>query len=356
MFFKTKPDVSKRNVEIVCWSHIGIKDISLRPKIVTNPQFISNYLPPESIMEIFGTSEPSEIEIINKGAEWTKLTGISERIYFNSPVNLLAGVAGDICLRKAKVPPNKVMLIDVGTNTGTGFPSTAAYTKKYLADSWGPELGKSEAMTFDMQDACQTSSSGLFTAWNYVKASCDYVLLILAEKASELAEIGDWRGSNLFGDGAAAVLLKRSSVESFIFFNNVTDPYEDNLLAIRKDPKFKQNGNSVHKFVGSPKSIVIEHLNDSIERSGLSWSGIDHLFPHQPTGRSVKLFTENIKKYFPKFKGKIHQDISTGNISSASIPTLISKTIQRNEIKEGEIIVGVGFGSGLGVGAFGIRK
>ena len=62
---------------------------------------------------------------------------------------------------------------------------------------------------------------------------------------------------------------------------------------------------------------------------------------------------EKLRKEWPEFEGVFHNKVKfTGNPSAASTGSLISAGIHSQEIKKGQLIVIVTFGSGLSIGIY----
>ncbi len=125
-----------------------------------------------------------------------------------------------------------------------------------------------------------------------------------------------------------------------------TDPYEDRINYINfreSDWKLKQKGNLVHGYLGKYISPLVQ---ETAAKARLL-KKVKHLFFHQPSLKTSQLFYEKVKLLWPQFKGKIHTDLSMGNISSASVFWLFSKAVEEGKVKKGDIVGFISFGAGM---------
>lgn len=337
----------------VGFSHIREND-SQKFQIFSQERFIEEKLSLEGKKSLFGHPPPFTSEEINAMAEKCRQqTGVIDRLFFNGEIEEMAGITGIKAMRAAKRDPSDFDVIIVGSNTSPGYPSTADRVKNYLYNSYRGSTIKSPAMCFDVQEACTAGSVAMFLGWNLIRSgTAKTVLVVLAEKATELAETDNWKASNLFSDAAAAVVLSSSLHEKFSFFDINSYPEEGNLDLIYKDKNgfFQQEGPKVHRFVGEQ---VINDLDRAVKTAKINPKDINHLVTHQPSGKTVSFLEEKIRKLWPDFKGIFHQDFAGGNTSSVSTLALISKKIESGEIKNGDLVVVCTFGAGLSVGCYG---
>ena len=328
--------------EIIGWGHTEIDD-DPRFRMVTQEQFIREIMSPVGRHDFFG-SEPIDQEITVLAEEWGEITA-KERIFFSGTTVELGIIAGKKCLAHADVSAGELDAIIGATNTGPGYPSLADHVKLALGQ-------ESSAMAFDMHEACTVGSIAPFAAWNLIRSgACRKVLVVCAEKATSLTGPDNWRGSNLFGDAAFAVLLSASDKESFKVFDFHSLPFHGQIdMVVKREDGFYQDGGKVHKFVSR---TVVNALVQAVKEAGIDYRKIDHLVPHQPSIRTVGVLEEKLRKEWPEFEGVFHNKVKfTGNPSAASTGSLISAGIHSQEIKKGQLIVIVTFGSGLSIGIY----
>lgn len=348
MFIKVDHVPSLVACQVLAWGH---SDPSLDDRFYTVSQtdFITKYMGSEGRLDLLGPVDcDSPAAIAAKAAQWVEQTGIEKRIFFKGSTAELAAMAAKQCLAKADMSPAQLDLIIGGTNTGPGYPSLADHIKLALGQD-------NEALCYDVSEACPVGAISILNGWSQIHSgACQRVLVVCAEKATTLAKVDDWRGSNLFGDAAFAVLLVAGEEESFVFFEGNSMPFEGNLGKIAKrDSGFYQSGGDVHQWVGK---VAAPRLVKALEMADISPADIRHLVPHQPSSRTLDLFFRRVKRDLAGFDGICHRNVEyTGNTSGASTGSIISRQIDEGQIKSGELVVVSTFGSGLTTMNYGFR-
>ncbi len=104
-------------------------------------------------------------------------------------------------------------------------------------------------------------------------------------------------------------------------------------------------GREVFKFAVTK---MIEATDVALEKAHLQKADLDWLIPHQANHRIIMAAA----KYLNMPEEKVIVNIEEyGNTSAASIPMALSEAVSAGKIKNGDIIVFVGFGGGLSWGA-----
>ena len=336
-----------QSVRIAGFGHTDLSDDEQFSE-VTQRQFIEKYLSDKGRTCLLGHEAPYAEEEIQNKLDKCKKAGLGNRQFFKGSVMEMAVIAAKKCLKNAGVDASKITKIVAGTNTGPGYPSLA----DHIAHGLQPLLGKILFETSDITEACTSGSRAISTAWDAIRSGRhEKALVVLSEKATTLAQTDDWIASNLFGDAAGAILLEAGPEESFIFFKESGDASGKNLDAIFRNPDlyFQQENEATHRFVSQR---IPEYLKSALEEAGLPSFEINHIIPHQPSGRSLDWFERAVRKMWPDFAGMIHRDCNIGNTSSASTPVLLSKLHQRNTFRKGDVILVVTFGAGLSWGFY----
>ena len=340
-------------VRIAGFGHAKPSNAPDKYQKVSQAEFITEFMTTNGRRNLFRHPPPFLQEEINSKVEqWIGKHGIENRLFFSDTVPELGLMAAKDCLKKTNTNPHDIGLIIGVSNTGPGYPSLADYVKGGLFSFVNKITGGPETMCFDMTEACTAGTIASSVAWTYVRsglAKC--VLVVWSEKATKLAPYDEWPSSNLFGDGASAMLFKASSnqKESFLFWNINSFPYVGGLGLIYKNLQgsFSQQGKSVHKFVGR---IVVKMVIDSIKKAGIDPATIDFFVPHQPSLKTLELLEKNLRKGLPDFQGKFCIDVKDiGNISSASPGRILSKLTEKKELKREHLVVTFSFGAGLSV-------
>lgn len=349
MFVKVQDMPGAKRCRILGWGHTK-PQVDDGFRIVDQSTFIAEYMSEAARIDLLGQDDCNDPEAIKaKAADWVSKTEIAERIFFSGTTAELAAISAKRCLSRAGISVDCIDAIIGATNTGPGYPSLADHVKLSL----GSEL--SHATCFDVTEACTAGAVAMFNAWNLIRSgACRCVLVVCAEKATTLTRPDNWIGANLFGDGAYAVVLAADKVDSFEFFDGHSLPFNGNLnRVIKTEDGFKQDGPDVHKFVGRK---VVPTVVQAVQQAGIDPADINHVVPHQPSGKTLNLFFSRLENAWPSFSGERHQMVQNmGNLSSASTGYVISEKLDQGIIKAGDLVLVSTFGSGLSIFNYGFR-
>ena len=109
------------------------------------------------------------------------------------------------------------------------------------------------------------------------------------------------------------------------------------------------NGREVFKF-------AVRQMGESsinvLEKAGLSKEDVDFLIPHQANIRIMEAARQRLELPVEKMSKTVHK---YGNTSAASIPISLAEELDAGKIKDGDLVVMVGFGGGLTWGAIAMR-
>ncbi|SDI26251.1 beta-ketoacyl-ACP synthase III [Alteribacillus bidgolensis] len=277
--------------------------------------------------------------------EWIRSrTGIERRVFAEEEVNTsdMSYYAAVEALKDAELDASELDLILVATVTPDyPFPSVSSL----LQD----RLGAENAAAMDISAACAGFIYGLATADQFIKSGTyEHVLVIGAEKLSKVVDMNDRNTAVLFGDGAgAAVMGPVAEGKGMLAFELGSDG--SGAMHIRQDPKLIMNGREVFKF--AVRQMGESSLN-VVEKAGLTKDDVDFLVPHQANIRIMEAARERLD--LPKEKMAVTVN-KYGNTSSSSIPIAVVEELKNGKIKDGDLVVMVGFGSGLVWGGAAIR-
>ena len=289
-------------------------------------------------------------------------TGIRER-RIAGPEQSLASLSQDaakIALAQAGITPLDLDAIVLGTATPDRLlPSTACDLQALL--------GADNAAAFDISAACPGFIYGLTVAEGLIAAGQHkHVLVVGAEKLSTITDFTDRSTAILFGDGAGAAVLRRSSgngkglLSTFIKSDGklapllyrpgggACDPISDKVVRERSH-FIKMAGREVFKAAVLAMS---ESCDEALTRAGLSADQIDLLIPHQANIRIIEATAKHAG--VPMEKVMVNVD-RFGNTSSASIPLAIDQAVREGRIKPGMVLLLVAFGAGFTWGSVVIR-
>ncbi|WP_096155151.1 beta-ketoacyl-ACP synthase III [Bacillus sp. FJAT-45066] len=300
---------------------------------------IGRYLP-EKIM----TNLDME-KIVDTSDEWIRTrTGIEERRLAEDNIDTsdMAYFAAQKALEDAGVTAEDLDMIIVATVTpDRPFPSVACMIQE--------RLGAKKACAYDLSAACAGFMYGIINGKQFIENG-DYknVLVVGVEKLSKITDWNDRNTAVLFGDGAGAVVLGPvSENKGILSFELGADGTGAKHLF--QDEYIIMNGREVFKF-------AVRQMGESavnvIEKAGLSKEDVDFLVPHQANIRIMEAARERLELPIEKMSMTINK---YGNTSAASIPISIVEEVENGRIKDGDVVVMVGFGGGLTWGAIAIR-
>ncbi|MET4563007.1 beta-ketoacyl-ACP synthase III [Lysinibacillus parviboronicapiens] len=286
-------------------------------------------------------------KIMDTSDEWIRTrTGIEERHFAeeNQETSDLAVAAAKDAIAKAGITPEEIGLILVATVTqDQNFPSVACMVQE--------QIGAVNAAAMDQAAACAGFIYSLVTAKQFVETNAyKYVLVVGVEKLSKVINWEDRNTAVLFGDGAsAAVVGPVSEGRGILSFELGADGTGGKNLCLTQQQTIAMNGREVFKF-------AVRQMGESalnvLDKAGLTKEDVDFLVPHQANIRIMESARERLDLPLEKMSKTIHK---YGNTSAASIGISLVEELEAGKIKDGDLLVLVGFGGGLTWGAVAMR-
>ncbi len=255
--------------------------------------------------------------------------------------------AARVALENAGIEVDKLDLIIVSTMGGDYYtPSHACMVQKALGAT---------CPAFDMNAACTGYVYALDIAAAYMDSGrAEHVLVVSAELMSSIIDWKDRATCVLFGDGAAATVLKKGDG---LLYSKLTASGDDEALVSggpvgnnpfetrkKRKPYISMDGGAIFKFA---VSTLTKGIPEALEKCGLTMGDIKAIVPHQANGRIIAAAT----KMLAGSEGKFVVDLEDyGNTSSASLPIALSNMMARGELDKGDNIALCAFGGGLTTG------
>ena len=301
---------------------------------------IGKYLP-ENVVTNFDLEKK-----VDTSDEWIRTrTGIEERRIADDSVDSshMAYEAAVRAMNHAGVTAEEIELILVATVTpDQSFPTVSCMIQE--------RLGAVNAAAMDISAACAGFTYGIVTASQFIRAGSYRTILVIG--VEKLSKITDWNDRNtavLFGDGAgAAVMGPVSEGRGILSFELGADGSGGIHLEKKKD-YLTMNGREVYKF-------AVRQMGESsinvLNKAGLTKEDVDFLIPHQANIRIMEAARQRLELPIEKMSKTIHK---YGNTSSSTIPIAIAEEVEAGKIKDGDLLVLVGFGAGLTWGAVAMR-
>ncbi|MGO4230435.1 beta-ketoacyl-ACP synthase III [Arthrobacter sp. YAF34] len=310
---------------------------------------------------------------IDSSDEWIRQrTGIVTRHRAPADVSVIdmAEGAAREALRKAGIEASQLGAVIVSTVTHPyATPSAAAS----LAD----RLGATPAPAFDISAACAGYCYGIAQGDALVRSgAAKYVLVIGAEKLSDVIDNTERTISFLLGDGAGAVVIGPSDTpgigpsvwgsdgskwDAIGMTHSMLDIRELALTGKRGGalsseeaavtdaslwPTLRQDGQTVFRWAVWEMAKVAQQALDA---AGIQAEDLAAFIPHQA---NMRIIDEMAKKLKLPETVKIARDIAeAGNTSAASIPLATHRLLEENPELSGGLALQIGFGAGLVFGA-----
>ena len=278
--------------------------------------------------------------------EWIKeRSGITSR-YFCGEMSTrdMGYMAAKQAIEAASIDVTSIDLIIVATTTpDLIFPSVACHIEK--------DLGLERCTSFDIQAVCSGFVYALTVADLFLKTGMKNNALVIG--AERLSTILNWRDRStcvLFGDGAGAVVLGKSSVPGIIASDISSSGKFCDILRATGTPK-----NGVLEGTGYAEmqgQEVFRKAVESLSESGMKLldtcavdvESIDWFIPHQANIRIINKVAEKLNVPDSKVIKCVHKHANT---SAASIPLALNEGISNGKIQFGDRLLLQGVGGGL---------
>lgn len=282
--------------------------------------------------------------IVDTTDDWIiERTGIQQR-HISEPgetTSSMATKASIDAIKSANINNDDIDLIIVATTTpDMVFPSTACILQNNL---------KIKAPAFDVQAACTGFIYAMSIADNYIRTGTSKnVLIVGAEKYSNLLDWSDRSTCVLFGDGAGAVVLSAKPEEGIISSHIHADGQYNDLLDV-KNEQIRMKGNEVFKVAVNTLSKLVD---ETLEKNNMNKSDIDWLVPHQANLRIIKAAAKKLSLSLDQVVVTVDRHANT---SAASIPLALNEAVKDGRIKDDQVILLEAFGSGFTWGSVLLR-
>jgi 3-oxoacyl-[acyl-carrier-protein] synthase III len=228
-------------------------------------------------------------------------------------------------------------------------------------------LGAENAAAFDIGAACPGFVYALTVAEGLIASGqSETVLVVGAEKLSAITDFQDRSTAILFGDGAGASIVRRSSrpgrgiLATFIKSDGrlvpllyrpgggSADPISERVVCERSH-YMKMAGREVFK---AAVRTMADACDQALRRAGVTADQVDLLVPHQANLRIIEAIAKHAG--FPMSKVMVNVE-RYGNTSSASIPLALEQAVAEGRVGPGSVILLVAFGAGFTWGSAVIR-
>lgn len=301
----------------------------------------------------------AELEkMVETNDEWiVTRTGVRERRIAreDEAASDMSVPAARIALKDAGVAPADLDLIIVGTITPDMlFPNTACLVQT--------ALGATKALCFDLSAACSGFLYSLETARGLLLSGLYKTALVIG--VDKMSAVTDWedRGTCiLFGDGAGAVVLTRTTEHRGIMSTSYgADGSLGDLLMIpgggSRHPAshatvdqhlhcVKMAGNNVFKHA---VRCMTDAGREALEKAGLTIADVDWVIPHQANMRIIQAISDRVGIPLEQFIINLDR---FGNTTAATVPIALDEAVRDGRIQRGAVLLMIVFGGGFTWGA-----
>lgn len=293
-------------------------------------------------------------KMMDTSDEWIySRTGIKTRhiVETENTSDLCINVARQL-LNKAKISPEQIGFILVATMTPDYQSPSVACQVQGAIDAY-------QAFAFDLTAACAGFVYALHTAKGLLHdlPVGQVGMIIGGETLSKVVNWQDRTTSVLFGDAAAGVLVRSSDELGIIKSRCYADGhYAQSLTSgfIANQSPFSLSQEIISDKLTMKGRDIFDFTTRTVANSldeflGDEKENIDYFLLHQANVRILDIMAKKLKVDRAKFLQNMEY---YGNTSAASIPLLLSESVEKGTIKIGlkQKLVFSGFGGGLSYG------
>jgi 3-oxoacyl-[acyl-carrier-protein] synthase III len=312
---------------------------------------------------------------IDSSDEWIqKRTGIVTRRRADADTSLLdlTTEAAQEAVAKAGLTGEDIDAVIVATVT---FP----YATPSAAAALAHNLGATPAPAFDISAACAGYCYGVAQADALVRSGmARNVVVVGAEKLSDIIDETDRSISFILGDGAGAVVIGASDEpgiapsawgsdgerwDTVSMTRSLLD-LRDAATTARKTgdtsaltdpenklwPTLRQDGPSVFRWAVWSMAKVAQ---EAMEKAGVQPEDLAAFLPHQANERIIDELAKQLKLPDTVTIGRDIKEM--GNTSAASVPLAMHRVLEEDPSLSGGLALQIGFGAGLVYGAQVVR-
>ncbi len=290
--------------------------------------------------------------------EWiTTRTGMKERRISHVPGIELAITAARRAIACAGMSGKDIELVIYGSCSNDELvPNSASGVQQ--------RIGATQAAAFDVNTACTSFMYGLSIGTAMIKSGIVKNALVIGVEL--ISQYMDWDNRNvavLFGDGAAAMVLKESQSETGVIAEKL-QCYADarHILRVRGMGTMYANlgvqyGQTSWDFDGQEifrKAVqgMSEASLDVMRRAGVTMADIGLVVPHQANLRII----DAVAKRAGASADKVFLTVQKyGNMSSATAPVALVEAVEEGRVAPNSLVLMPAFGGGLTLSAHLIR-
>lgn len=217
----------------------------------------------------------------------------------------------------------------------------------------------------DFNLGCSGFVYGLAVAKGLISSAvAKQVLLVTSETYTKYIHPNDKGNRSIFGDGAAATLISASGEEGIGQFSLGTDGSGFEHLIVARgaarsplifdpaNPPAEISGNYLFmdgsEIFNFTIDVIPELVLDTLRKNHLAADEVDYYIFHQANKFILNYLRDELEIPVERFYIDLEH---TGNTVSSTIPIALADCLRQGRIKQGDMVMLVGFGVGLSWGA-----
>lgn len=304
---------------------------------------VGSYLPRRIV------SNEEMCTMIDSSDEWIQQrTGIIERRWASDdePLAFMVAEASRKAIAASGVATDEIDAVIVASVTH--LKATPA-----LAPILAAELGLKDPAAYDISAACAGFCYALAQADSLIRTgNATTVLIVGAERLSDLTDKSDRSTAFLFADGAGAAVVVGSDtpgVGPVVWGSDgeqagviTQTEYFDKAVPTAEMPTLYMDGKPVFRWA---TTFIADAARDILAQTGVEPEQLDVFIPHQANNRITDSMLRHLK--LPEHVVVARSIKHIGNTSAASIPIAMDELLTSGEAHSGQTALIIGFGAGL---------
>jgi 3-oxoacyl-(acyl-carrier-protein) synthase III len=279
-------------------------------------------------------------QVMDTNDEWIQSrVGIAERRWASEDETLveMAVAAGGKAMAASGLAPDEIDLVIL-----------ASASLRAPIPGIGPQvahrLGIPRPGALDLNAGCAGFCYSLGLASDAIRAGdARNVLVVGAERLTDVTDLTDRSTAVIFADGAGAAVVAASDEPGIGPVAWGSDGDQFNAIEIAAGSStMSMAGQAVYRWATTK---LTETLVQAMERAGVGPRDIDVFAPHQANLRIIEQMTRRLG--FGDDVVVARDIVQAGNTSAASVPLALSALLESGEAKSGDLALVLGYGAGL---------
>lgn len=295
-----------------------------------------------------------------------RLTGIHERHICSEgedSLTLAVGAARD-CLAHSRHEPHEIeMLINCSISKNRG--GLHHHFEPPLSLLVKDAIGAAGAVSFDLSNACAGMMTGVLVLHDFIRrgvirtgmaVSGEYISSLGANAALQVRSIFSKQLASLtLGDAGAAVIVERApegapaiQVAGFTTLSDYSRLCVGSPSHVGPGASMFTKARTIHRVAIADSPPL---LKEALDASGLDFSKIDYVIPHQTSARAIRTGSREISQALGVSPKHVVANVAEfGNTASTTHFVALHKYLNEGRLKKGEEVMLISFASGLEVG------